>query len=239
MKIGIMQPYLFPYIGYFQLINAVDYFGIGDNVQYINKGWINRNRKLVKGKPYLFSFSVKKDSHEKIIKERFYSVNFGREKKKVLKCISHSYKKAPYYKQIFELLQKIVDTEETNVSTFNKNQLKMICDYLKIETKFIDSSNWEIDKSLLNGSTQERAVKKLIKLKKIGINHFINPIGGERMYDKKFFKQNGLDLSFLKTNKITYTQFDKEFVPNLSIIDVMMFNSSKMIKEMLDKYKMI
>ena len=238
MKIAIMQPYLFPYIGYFQLINAVNVFGIGDDVQYIQKGWINRNRILLYKEPYMFTFSIKKDSFQKKINERTFTGNFDSEKEKILRVLEMGYKKAPYYSETMKIINLIFESKEINVSKFIKNQLKIICDYLEINTKFIDSSCWQITEDE-NLNTEQRAIKKLNKLKKLGIDHFINPIGGKEIYNKDFFEKNKLKLSFLETNNIEYKQFDNEFCSSLSIIDVMMFNSRKEIKLLLESYKLL
>jgi len=235
MKIAIMQPYLFPYIGYFQLINSVDVFGIGDDVQYIDRGWINRNRILINKQASLISFPVKKDSYSKNINERFFHEGFSYQKEKFLRILNLNYKKAPYYNDVIELITSILEHKETNVSKFIENQLKIICEYLHIETTFINSNLWQVDEAE-GKNTEERAVEKLKKLRDMGIDHFINPIGGTQLYSKDFFKKNGLKLSFLKSNDFIYDQFGLEFTPNLSIIDVMMFNSVEQIKEQLNQY---
>jgi len=235
MKIAIMQPYLFPYIGYFQLINAVDYFGIGDDVQFIKSGWINRNRILVQGESKLFTFSVKKDSFDKNIKERFFSDNFEKEKEKFLRKLEIYYKKAPFYSETYKIVKSIFDYEEKNVSKFIQNQLKIICNYIYIDTPFVNSLTWKIENDTIM-NVEERAIKKIEKLKKMKINHFVNSIGGSHLYTKDFFEKNKIKLSFLKPQEISYQQFNNEFIQNLSIIDVLMFNSPKTIKYLLTKY---
>lgn len=238
-KIAIMQPYLFPYIGYFQLINAVDFFGIGDDVQYIKSGWINRNRIYYNDKIETYSFSLKKDSSSKLIKERFYHDSFKLEQDKFLRILEIYYNKAPYYIDIIKLIKKIFEYNELNVSLFNKNQLSIICNYLNIHTEIIDSSFWEIENPE-NMEFEERTKKKLEKLnKKIGVNHFINPIGGSKLYDKKTFSNFDYKLSFLNSSEVIYNQNNNKFVSNLSIIDVMMYNSVDEISEMLSELKLV
>jgi hypothetical protein len=232
MKIAIMQPYLFPYLGYFQLIKAVDLFGIGDDVQYIKGGWINRNRILANKVPYTFTFSVKKDSYQKAIKERFFNDNFDLEKDKFLRILAMHYKKAPYYPDTIEVINSIFEFKEANVSKFIVNHLNILCQYLEIKTTFLDSSLWQI-KGNSNMSVEEKAIKKLRKLNEIGINHFVNPSGGKELYNKDFFNKNNFKLSFLEPKNILYKQFGNVFHPSLSIIDVMMFNSKEEISSLL------
>ena len=238
MKIAIMQPYLFPYIGYFQLIRAADAFGIGDDVQYIEGGWINRNRIIVNGQEYLFSFPVVKDYHTKPIKERFFHNNFQHQKKKLLKALEYNYTKAPFNKDTINIIKKVFDCTETNVSKFIENHLRVVCNYLNIDTPFIRSERWDVEDNV-GKTVEQRAVKKLGQLKTQGFDHFINPIGGAELYSKEYFKKNGFKLSYLKTIETAYKQFGLDFIPNLSIIDVMMFNSPKEISIMLNNYELI
>src|SRR5690606_18130129 len=115
MRLAIMQPYFCPYIGYFQLMNAVDKFVVYDNIQYTKKGWINRNRILMNGKDQLFSLPVKKDSDYLNINQRFLSDDFDGEKKKLLNKFKGAYNKAPYFKEIFPLLQEIINDDSNNL----------------------------------------------------------------------------------------------------------------------------
>ena len=232
-----MQPYLFPYLGYFQLIKNVDIFGIGDDVQYIKSGWINRNRILSNGEPYMFTFPVKKDSSFKIIKERYFDESFSSYKDKFLRVLDHSYKKAPFYNETLKLLEEIFSNNESNVSKFIENHLKIICKHINISTPFLSSSDWTIDHQD-DFSVEERVIKKLEKLKRIGITHFINPIGGNELYTKEFFEKSGVKLSFLECTDIPYKQFDYEFIPKLSIIDVLMFNSVDEIQGLLNCFNL-
>jgi hypothetical protein len=234
MKVAIMQPYFCPYIGYFQLINLVDKFVIYDNVQYISDGWINRNRILIqKKKPYMFTLSVKNDSHTLNINERFYVNNIEREKNKILKTIRQSYSKAPYYNEVADLLDDIFSIGELNVAKMNTKSLKLICNYLDFNTDFIINSNLKSDSNL---DGQDRV---LYINRQLDSNHYINSIGGKELYSKKTFKKNNIKLNFLKTDNIQYEQFGNGFVSNLSIIDVLMFNSKDEIKNMLNKYELV
>ncbi|MFT5214586.1 MAG: hypothetical protein ACI9WV_002317, partial [Patiriisocius sp.] len=139
MKIAIMQPYLFPYIGYFQMINAVDHFVFYDDVNFINRGWINRNRILVNGKDTFITVPLIKASQNKKINEinLFFDEKM---KKKMILTIELAYKKAPYYNQVIEIIKKIVNADISNIGEYAANSIITLCNYLKIETSFSYSS---------------------------------------------------------------------------------------------------
>jgi hypothetical protein len=232
-KLAIMQPYLFPYIGYFQLINSVDEFIIYDNIQYTKKGWINRNRILVNGKDQLITLPIKKDSDYLNVVERELSESWGKDKSKMLNVIKSSYNKAPYFQETFELILKCLNNPEYNLFRFIYNSIILINGYLEIKTPIIISSTIDADHTL---KSQE---KVLFLCKEQNANTYINSIGGIELYDKETFKQNKIKLNFIKSNPIRYKQFNSEFVPWLSIIDVMMFNSKQQIKEYLNNYTLV
>ena len=228
-----MQPYFFPYIGYFQLINEVDEFVIYDNIEFTKKGWINRNRILVNGTDAVISLPLKKDSDFLHVNERFLADTWEIDRKKILNRISESYRKAPYFKEIYPILEKCIMYEDRNIFNFILHSVKSIMQFLNIDTKLITSSSISIDHQL-------RKDEKIIAIcKEKGAEIYINPIGGFELYDKEFFKKNNLELQFIRSNNITYNQFNNEFIPWLSIIDVMMFNSLNEIKSYMSKYELI
>ena len=232
MKIAIMQPYLFPYMGYFQLIKAVDIFVLLDNVSFINKGWINRNRIVVNGQEYVFTVPLQKASQNKMIRD-IKIASEHRWKSRFLKTIEHSYKKAPYFPEIFGLIAEIVNCSEVYISRFIYQGLLLINNYLGISTRVIESSSKYENDNL-------KAAHKIIDIcKKENADHYINPIGGLEFYDKQLFYDNGLKINFLKTKEIRYKQLCNYFIQNLSIIDVMMNNSPLAIGNMLEQYELI
>ncbi len=220
-----MQPYLFPYIGYFQLINAVDEFIIYDNIQFTKKGWINRNRILVNGTDAYITLPLKKDSDYLNIKDRFLSDEWPNERKKTLNRIIESYRKAPQFNFVYPIIESILMYEEKNLFKFILNSLQEINQYLDIKTPLIISSSVPINHDL----KAENKVIELCKARKA--TTYINPIGGVELYSKEDFKSEGLELQFLKANNITYPQFKNDFVPFLSIIDVIMFNPKETVTE--------
>ncbi len=231
MKTAIMQPYFFPYIGYFQLINAVDNFIILDDVNYINKGWVNRNNIYLNNEKKLITLPIKKASQNKKINEIEILADEKR-KNKILKTIEYSYKKAPFFKDTFSLIKGIICFKSSILTSFLYNSIKEICKDLNIDTNIIKSSSiYRINK---------KADDKIIEIcKRENTNLYINPIGGIELYDKKKFIMNDIELKFLKTNTITYTQFNEIFISNLSIIDVLMFNSINDTQKLLNEYKLI
>lgn len=229
-KIAIMQPYFMPYIGYFQLINSVDEFIIYDNIQYTKKGWINRNRILSNGSDKLITLPIKNGHSYLNVVDRFVSDTWITDKDKLINLISNSYKKADHFTEVFELISTCLNFKENNLFNFICNSLYKINDYLEIKTPIILSSSLDIDHSL---KSQEK-VLAICKNRKTDV--YINSIGGVNLYDKEIFKKNKIDLLFIKTNPIEYKQFDNKFIPWMSIIDVLMFNSKEKIKNLLEEY---
>lgn len=229
MKLAIMQPYFMPYIGYFQLIKAVDKFVIYDDVNYINRGWINRNNILVNGKEHLFSISLGKASQNKLINEISIIDDF----KKFMRMVEMAYKKAPYFDAVYGLLDEIINFTNRQLAVFLQNSLLKISDYLRIETEFVLSSSIGKDNSL-------RGQEKILEIcKLLNATTYINPIGGQSLYDKNCFKLEGIELYFIQPRFSQYKQFGSGFIGGLSIIDVMMFNSVEKINQMLDDYILI
>lgn len=233
MKAAIMQPYLFPYLGYFQLIKAADVFVIHDDVQYIKGGWINRNRILVNNQAYLFTFSIKKAPYYLPINQRFFSGDLYKEKKRFFNTLKFAYCRAPFYEEVIDLVNEIFNFQESNITLFIENSLVKLCSYMEIGTIFKRSSNLDKD-TQLNGEQRVIAINQ-----KLGADHYINPIGGTELYSNTEFARNGIRLSFIKSDEISYSQFNKNFVPSLSIIDVLMFNSRDKVKELLNEYELI
>ena len=225
-SLAIMQPYFLPYVGYFQLINAADLFIVYDNIKYTKKGWINRNRFLLNGKDAVFSIPLKKDSDSLDIREREISPDFR--KSKLLNQIREAYRRSPHFERTFPLVERIVLEKETNLFKFILNSIKEICESLAISTEIVVSSSLRIDHSLPGEA------KVLALCKHVRADVYINAIGGRDLYSKEDFGAHGIDLKFLRTKAFEYEQLGGKFVPWLSIIDVMMFNSPDAIRECLE-----
>jgi len=225
-----MQPYFLPYIGYFQLIKAVDKYVIADDVNYIRQGWINRNYILVNAKPFMFHLNVIDASPNKWINEIYVADN----QPKLLKTIDMNYRKAPYFKDVFPIIENICAYEDKNLAKYVGNSIIKISDYLGLDTEFLyEGDVQECDRSL---KFQERLISDCVLF---GAKEYINAIGGMELYDKEEFKKAGVDLLFLKSKPIEYKQFYHPFVPNLSILDVLMFNSVEQTNELLSRYELV
>lgn len=229
MTLAIMQPYFFPYIGYWQLIHAVERFIIYDDVHYINRGYINRNNILINGEKKLFTLELQGASQNKLIQE----IKTGSNQKKLLKTVEMAYKKAPYFESTYKIIEDILLNQEKNLARFLGYSLKKISAYLGIKTDFIYSSDIVKNNNL---RSQEKIIDIATHLQ---TTHYVNAIGGQDLYDKKRFSQENIKLSFLKTGNIEYKQFGHEFISHLSIIDVLMFNNIESIQKMLNNYELV
>lgn len=221
-----MQPYLFPYIGYYQLVNAVDTFVIYDDVNFIKQGWINRNRLLLNGSVHIFTVSLRGASSFKKINE----IEIVDHSDKIIATIQQAYRKAPYFDDVFPILINALQFKELNLAKYLIYSLKTVISYLGINTTIIVSS--EVEKNdLLKGE------EKVIEIcKRLKASTYINSSGGKSLYTKEKFKENGLDLNFIIPQPIVYSQFRNQFIPSLSIIDLMMFNSKIEISEILKNF---
>ena len=231
MKTAIMQPYLFPYIGYFQLMNSVDNFVIFDDVNFIMRGWINRNNILNNGSKFLFSIPLEKPSQNKLICDTKLSFS-EKDKIKFLKLLTFSYKKSPFFNEAYDLISKIILFNETDLVEYINYSFKIICDYIGIETKILRSSKINYDKSL-------KASDKIIDIcKLVGGKTYVNLPNGRVLYNNKDFELNEIELKFINTldDKIIYKQFDNIFIPNLSIIDILMFNSKQDVNFFVNQF---
>ena len=232
-KVAIMQPYFLPYVGYFHLINSVDEFVIYDNIQYTKKGWINRNRILVGGEGKLLTLPLKKDSDYLNVVDRKLCDSWDNEKIKLLSQIKSAYSKAPYYKKSFPVLKACLESPSENLFEFIFNSLKLLTSYLRIGTKITISSSINIDHSL-------KSQDKVIAIcKSLEADTYINAIGGQELYNKEDFSSHNLNLNFVKSPQLEYKQYENEFIPWLSIVDVIMFNKRTNITDYLNNYTLI
>ena len=223
-----MQPYLFPYIGYFQLINSVDQFVILNDVNFIVRGWINRNYIQIYGKKHLFTVPLDHVSQNKKIIEIKISEQTNW-RKDLLLTFKYAYHKAPYFNNIFPLLDSVFLGKYKSISDMVTTSLRKVSEYLDIKAQF--KYSYDYDNHNLKG--QYRIVD-ICKREKADM--YINLPGGVNLYDKNVFIKNNLSLKFIKPNPVIYNQFNKEFIPNLSLLDMMMFNNKSMIKKMLNNF---
>ncbi|MBQ6587187.1 MAG: WbqC family protein [Butyrivibrio sp.] len=227
-----MQPYFFPYLGYWQMLNAVDKFVILDDVNYIKRGYINSNSILINGKAHKFTISIEKPSQNKLINET--KLFFPKEEReRLLRTVDNAYKKADCYSAFFSVFKSIVLYDSSDLTEYLKNSLIEVSKYLDVRTEILLSSEIEKNNSL-------KAEERIIEINKcLGSDVYINAIGGQALYDAKHFRDVGIDLKFIKMGDVKYRQYNNEFVPNLSFIDVLMFNGINSTKQLLEQYELI
>lgn len=228
MKIGIMQPYFFPYLGYWQLMNAVDKYIIYDDVAYIKQGWINRNFMLLNGQKYLFTVPVTDASSFKNINQ----LDIASKPDKLLRTIEQGYAKAPFFGDVYPLVQSVINYPEQNLAKYVVNSMHAVAKYLKIETELLLSSEMEKDNTLKGQD------KVLHICQKMMASEYYNASGGQELYSREVFLNRGILLKFLKSKPVEYKQFKNDFIPWLSVLDVMMFNSITEIRSMLEQYEL-
>jgi hypothetical protein len=219
MTIAIMQPYFMPYIGYWQLIGAVDAFVLYDNIKYTKKGWINRNRFLRNGVEAAFSLPLRKDSDFLDVAQRYLADSFDREN--LLNQFREAYRKAPEFSSVMPLLEGIIRNPAANLFEYILASIRAVCDFLGIKTPLLVSSTIDCDHSLKSAERVQAICKAL------GAATYVNPVGGMELYSKEDFASHGIDLKFLKAMPLEYQQSGNPFVPWLSILDVLMFNSKE------------
>jgi len=229
MKVGIMQPYFMPYIGYFQLMKAVDKYVVYDDVNYIKGGWVSRNNLLENGERKMFTIILKGASPNKLFNE----IEIGDDFRKFIKTLQLNYSKSQYFNQVMQVLEKIFSYPNKQLALFLANSYVEIMKYLGIKTEILISSNLAKDNDLKGKS------KVLDICHLLGADTYYNAIGGINLYDKSEFKENMIDLKFLKTEFKEYPQNAKTFVPGLSIIDVLMNNSKEETNYLLDSFVLI
>lgn len=228
MKLAVMQPYLFPYIGYFQLISASDLFLIYDDVAYIKQGYINRNSILSSNGATRFTVPVPGASSNKLISE----LAFSRDVAKVLKMIEQSYSKSPYFESVFPIIRETLELEDRSIASVCQKSFEEIFSYLGKEKQFKKTSELEYDRSAA-------ARDRLIALcHQFGADCYINAPGGRKLYTKSGFAEKGIDLKFIDSLPLKYSQGVTEYFSNLSIVDILMNCSPDLVIENMERYEL-
>lgn len=228
MKIAVMQPYFFPYAGYFQLMNAVDEFIVYDNIQYSKEGWINRNRILSNGKPSYFTIPLKKDSDFLDVRDRYISPEWKAGRKRALNKLTESYRRAPYFGSVYPMIESSFLSVEENLFEYIYDSLEHVRSFIGIKTSLVVSSSVAAEHNL---KSTDRVISICHARR---ADNYINPEGGLGLYDREYFNHRGLKLNFLRSTGVTYQQYENEFVPSLSIIDLLMFNSIEQTRAFLE-----
>lgn len=230
MTLGANQPYFLPYLGYFQLINAVDAFILADEVQYEKGGWINRNRIIQDGNSHYISLPLIKHTHNKTILQHEIFGDLGL----IQRSVKSAYCKAPFFSKVYPLVEEMLNYPDRRLNYFLFNSLQVVCGYLGISTPLILNSERKDETSL-------RGEERVIHLcKSMGADKYINAFGGQELYSKERFARDGIELRFIKPQLPPYKQLrTQEFVPALSILDVIMNVPEDEIRDMLNCYTLI
>jgi hypothetical protein len=235
MKLAAMQPYYFPYLGYFGLIKHSDMFIIGDNVQFMKGGWIARNRVLKQDDGWQYiGVPLAKHPMKTMIKD-VKICDSEPWQEKIFKQLVHYKRNAPYYEVVIRFLQNTFSYCTESISDLNTHSLAEVCKYIGIPYKGIAFT--KMDCSIESADAPDEWALNICKA--IGADTYINPPGGIEFYDRKKYTEAGVTLQFLKINLRPYNQGRESFEEGLSIIDVMMFNSPQEIQKMLDDYELL
>ena len=228
MKLGIMQPYFMPYIGYFQLMKAVDKYVVYDDVNYIKGGWANRNHILINGEKEMFTVTLQKASQNKLFNE----IAIGDDFKKLMKTLQMNYSRAINFDQTMVLMERIISFPNKQLAVFIANSFREILSYLSVETEILMSSEIPKDNSL-------RGKDKIIQICEIlGADTYYNAVGGKNLYDQEEFREHGITLNFVDSLPQVYSQLHtREFVSGLSMIDVLMNNTKDKVNSLLESYQ--
>lgn len=230
-RLSVMQPYIFPYIGYFHLIEASSEIIFYDDVNYIKGGWINRNRIFLEGKDLMVTVPLKDASSFKTIADTMTGYN-DKFRDKLAKQLFAAYAKAPFYGPVSKLVLSVFDRGNGSIADLAIDSIVAVYDYLGLPIRYSKSSEqWASSKGM------DKADRLIYMTRQSGYSNYINPVGGSELYDKAYFEKNGVKLSFVRPENISYRQFDYTFVPWLSIIDVLMFNDIKRVREMFTQYE--
>ncbi|MDI1324944.1 MAG: WbqC family protein [Algoriphagus sp.] len=237
MKLAIMQPYFFPYLGYYSLIKHTHEFIIFDSVQYIRHGWLERNRILKHGGGSLYvQVPVSKPDGQKTLISSLEIRNDEQWKKRILSQLEVYKRIAPHYREVMSLVQEIFRPDFQLLTHLNQHLLLMTCQYLGMNRTFPIFSEMG-----LAIETPKEADEWALNICKAygGVSSYFNPPGGKEFFLAEKYEASGISLNFLQVNLDAYDQKRPEFEPGLSILDVMMFNDPQAINQMLDQYRLI
>ena len=235
MKLGIMQPYFFPYIGYFQLINAVDQWVVFDTPQYIRHGWVNRNRILhPQAGPKYMLLPLAKHSKNVVIGDVLLHPDVAWKPKIMAQLSDYYRKRAPNFGEVMEMAESALDEHETSLTRLLVRCLEHTCEFIGVEFNPIFASQLEIDSNNVTHAGQWA----LEISKALQATEYINPIGGRELFNTQEFEDSNIRLSFLKSATGIYNQGGNDFYEALSILDVLMWNSNGEISSMLNDFEL-
>ena len=229
MKIGIMQPYWFPYLGYFQHCVSVDKFVFLTDANYRKKGWINRNRIIVDSREHMITVPLQKASqNNKIFEHKVLQDH--RWKKSILATLRHSYHKAPFYSAAISVVEQALMSPAISISDYAIESIAAVFEYIQGRAPVFETSDKYNNADLIG---ENRIIDICLRA---GADHYCNPISGCKLYDPASFRDRGLSLFFLEPSLKRYPQLSNKYIPSLSIIDALMMNSQSDMRELLNSY---
>ena len=230
-RIAVMQPYFFPYIGYFQLMHAADTFVFLDDVSYIKGGWINRNRILIQGMPAYLTIPCRNISQNIYIRDIQHNLD-DKLRDKLLKKVQLAYSKAPFFKDIFGLFSAVIYSDSGSISRLAMKSVESVCAHLGMETALLTSSELDYRRD------PDKSLRMVAACETLDASVYLNASGGKKLYNSDSFRNHGIDIRFVDGTCKAYKQYGTDFVPSLSILDVLMFNSVDSVQKMLAEYQL-
>lgn len=230
--VAVMQPYFFPRLAYFQLINESDTFVLFDSAQMIVKGWVRRNRIIDYSTEAGWSYiNVPVSSLSRSQSIGDVLIDNTKEWRLRIRRQLENYSKAPFYSETTALVSDCLDIGAVKLVDLLDHAIRLTADHLGIETKFNRYSNLGIEREGNEGPGDWA----LLAAKHCGASTYINPVSGRLIYDDSKFERSGLNLRFLEDEPEIYSQNLKNFLPRLSIIDTLMFNGKDDTSLMLER----
>lgn len=230
--VAIMQPYLFPYIGYWQLLQAADTFVVYDDVNYINRGWINRNRILINGAPGLLTLPLLQASQNRKI-NAIEIAPAAQWRQRMLRTLDMAYRKAPCFDQVFPLIEQVLNHEDRNLGGFLANQVQVLARFMGLQTRIVPSSQ-------VYGNAHLAAQERILDIcRQEGASRYVNAQGGQALYERAAFAEAGIDLRFVAMRPMPYRQRGEGFTPYLSVVDVLMAVGAEGIGEHLRGFEFL
>ena len=229
-RIAVMQPYFFPYFGYFQLIRSTDAFVFYDDVNFIVRGRVNRNQILINGKPAWLTVPCRNVSQNRLIMDTRHAMD-NTDRDRLLRMVSIAYAKAPYFQDVFPLFERVIRHPSDLMGDLAMESVRSVCTYLEMQVSFRLSS---VDYPDTRG--QDKAQRLLRICHAEGAGTYVNLPGGRSLYREDEFRAAGISLRFLEPSLLEYTQTGGQFVPDLSVLDLLMFNSKGEVMHLLGQY---
>lgn len=231
MRLAVMQPYFFPYLGYFQLLDAADRFVFYDDVNYIKNGWINRNRVRLRDRAVYLTVPTRGGSSFRRIEEVAVSLDSARWRRKLTALVKDCYACAPCFPEVFPLFAAIIEREFSDVGALAKASVRVVAEHLGLDVSLVDSSR-------VYGNAALKGEQRVIDIcRREGAQEYLNAPGGRALYSSVNFERAGLRLRFLRPRLVPYPQQGSGFLPGLSILDVLMNNPAERARELVRGYE--